>query len=183
MNKKHDETYADNGGLSLVDFADPSYMEKTAERPPDFKGWSRKAKDEYVQERIRQVLFTHGWDGLTASEVGQLANVSEPTARKYLEKLCSIRDAYSLKRKANLTLYYPNGKPLHGYGEYRFESLPHIIELMLAEGPDEKLFFHILEKRYSILEGEKTEGGVLIPVEVVDKLIDSLKKLKEKGGV
>lgn len=183
MVKNYEENKEINNRLSLKDFDKPDLIENSESALPDFKGWSRKAKDDFIQERIHQILFSRqGWNGLTASEIGQLAKVSEPTARKYLEKLCSIREAYSLKRKANLTLYYPNGKPLHGFGRYRFEELPNIIEVTLARGPEERLFFHLTEKRHSILEGEKTEGGVLIPFNQVDKLIGSLKKLKNRIG-
>ena len=120
--------HTSNEGLSLTDFEDPEYMESIGDRMPDFKGWSRTAKEEFLQEKIRQILFQYGRDGLTSTEIADIAQVSEPTARKYLEKLRAIREAYTLKRKANLTLFYPNGQPLQGFGKYRTEDGPHIIE-------------------------------------------------------
>lgn len=167
---------------SLGDFDTLSFPSIGDTKPMDLKGWSRSAKEDFLREKIRQILFKHGWEGLTVTEVAHLAEVTEPTTRRYLEKLTSIREAYSVKRKANLTLYYPNGTPLHALGKYKIEQPPYILESVLAKGPGEKILIHIIEKRYSILEGETTEGGILLPLELVPKLIDNLKKLMEKGS-
>jgi len=167
---------------SLSDFDTLSFPSLDDTKTMDLKGWSRSAKEDFLREKIRQILFIHGWEGLTATEVAHLANLTEPTARRHLDRLSSIREAYSIKRKANLTLYYPNGKPLHGFGKYKIEHPPFILESVLAEGPGKKILVHITEKRYSILDGETTEGGVLVPLELIPKLIDNLKSLMERGS-
>lgn len=169
--------------LSLSDFDDPEFMTALSDKKTDLSGWTRSAKEEYLQEKVRRVLYQYGRNGLTSSEIANLAGISEPTARKYLEKLRSIRDSYYLKRRANLILYYPNGKPLHGFGHYRFIDGVNVIEAVLAEGPNENMYIHITEKRDTILEGEITEGGVMIPVSLIPKLKDSFDKLIEKAGI
>ena len=167
---------------SLGDFDILSFPSVEGTKPMSLNGWSRSAKEDFLREKVRQILFKHGWEGLTVTEIAHLAEVTEPTARRYLEKLTSIREAYSVKRKANLTLYYPNGKPLHALGKYKIEQPPYILESILAEGPGKRILVHITEKRYSILEGETTEGGILLPLELVSKLIDNLKNLMKKGS-
>ena len=140
-----------------------------------------QTREALTLEVIRNTLSKYGrFNGVTAADCSKLSGISEPTTRKNLEKLCLIREAYSSKIGQTI-VYFPNGEPLHALGKFRMEdSLPHIIEVVLSRGPKEKVFIHLTEKRYSILEGEKTEGGVAIPLIYVDKLIDALTELKRK---
>ena len=171
----------DGERLSLADFDMANYVEVPDEAQRKRGALTRLAKESVVTEKIRHALFLHGRDGLTAHEVAAIAGLSEPTARKHLEKLCSIREAYAVIRQANMRLYYPNGEPLHGLGKDRIEDGPHILEAVLARGPQNRLFIHITEKRFSALEGERTEGGVLVPLDIVTQFVDVIKKLKTKG--
>ncbi len=169
-------------GLSLTDFDLANYAEAGDEKGPLGDVLKRQARESLAMERVRRALVERGQDGLTAPEVGSLVGMSEPTARRYLEKLCSIREAYMVLRKANLRFYYPNGEPLHGLGRSRIEEGPYILETVLARGPEDRLFVHITEKRFSILEGERNEGGVLVPLDAVDKLVEEIQKLKLRGA-
>ena len=79
-------------------------------------------------------------------------------------------------------MYYINGKPRHDFGVDRVEYSDLSFEVGLAEGPDETLMLHLIEKRETLLEGEQVEGGVIIPLHLVPKLIEKMKKFYEKGG-
>ena len=55
-------------------------------------------------------------------------------------------------------------------------------EISLAVGPKEKLFFHILEKRVSLLDEDKAEGAILIPIQNIDDFVNSLKEIEQESG-
>ena len=167
----------------MSDFDVSDYIDVTEQSEISLKGLSRTAREALTLERVRHALFLNGREGLTASEVAGFATISEPTARRHLDRLCAIREAYSVLRKTNARYYYPNGEPLHGLGKYRVERGPHIVETVLARGPEDRLFLHVTEKRFSILEGEKVEGGIMIPFELIDRVSDQMKKLQTKGAL
>lgn len=148
----------------------------------DLSDFPLQTRESLLSERVRQTLYKYGrFDGITAALCSKITGITEPTARRHLEKLCLIREAYSTKI-GKTTLYFPNGEPLHGFGKYRFEDkLPHILEAVLSSGPRGRMLIHITEKRYSVLDGEKVEGGIIVPMEYADKLAQALKSLKEKG--
>ncbi len=139
----------------------------------------------FAEEKIRSSVKQFGEinNGLTVDEIAKLTGYSYKTVAKHLNTLTKLREVYSITKGKRMTLYFPNGKPLWDVGRQRFEWGSNIIEATLARGPEKKLFFHILEKRYSILEGEKAEGGILIPIEGFDDFIKGLKKLKENVEV
>src|SRR2546426_10924830 len=119
--------------LSLADFDLANYVELPRELPHKRGSMTRLAKEAVATEKVRHALFLHGRDGLTAPEAAALSGLSEPTARKHLERLCSIREAYAVNRQANMRLYYPNGEPLHGLGKVRIEDGPYVLEALLAQ--------------------------------------------------
>lgn len=169
--------------LSLKDFDFENYYDlRSLKQDSEFEDFPFQTKEPLMSEVIRSALNRFGRDnGITASDCSKLTGISEPVTRRLLEKLCLIRDAYSTKI-GKTTVYYPNGQPLHALGTHRIEdSLPYIIEAVLSKGPKGKMLIHLTEKRYSILDGEKVEGGVVIPVEYVDKLIRIVKSLKERS--
>ena len=43
-------------------------------------------------------------------------------------------------------------------------------------------FSTFLEKRYSVLEGETSEGAIWVPIEQLERFIEDLKELKENYG-
>lgn len=133
-----------------------------------------------IQEAIRRAVRKYGEDGLTADEITKITGFSRATVEKHLKTLCGLREIYSVKKGKRLILYYPNGKPLWGIGTKKFEWGNTILEVTVAKGPKDKLFFHILEKRYSILEGERAEGGILLPIEGLNDFIEGLRELANK---
>lgn len=142
-------------------------------------------KSVLAEESIRKAVKKYGVqeEGLTIDEIMKITGLARKTVDKHLNTLSKLREIYSVKKGKRMTLYFPNGKPLWGVGTQRFEWGPSIFEVTLARGPNKKLFFHILEKRYSILDGERPEGGILLPKEGLDDFIKGLKKMSNKVEV
>jgi hypothetical protein len=134
------------------------------------------------RDRVRSALRKAGMKGATPSEIANMVGLSTLTARKHLEELCSTREAYRLRRGKQITMYYINGRPRHEFGVDRTEYSDLAFEVCLAEGPENTLMLHLIEKRTSLLEGEQIEGGVIIPLDIAPKIIEMMKKFYDKGG-
>jgi hypothetical protein len=141
---------------------------------------------QYIEEgteptalaEIRKAVRRFGeGDGITKAELEQATEYSRNTIDKHLETLHRWREVYKMKRDKKTDFYYPNGRPLHQYGRKRVECGESIIDIKLAEGRHDKLHFHLTEKRYSLMEGETTEGAIIIPVEAIDDLFSSLQQM------
>lgn len=165
-------------GADTVD----TLQEDVVDRQSDYESLSSSDKKIVTRNQIRRVVRRHGKDGLTVQEVAEVTDLSESTVRKHLETLCKLREVYKQKKNQKLHLYYPNGKPLHSVGSKRIEdpNTDTILEVKVAQGRDDKLLFHILEKRYSLLDGEKTEGGIIFPIDQLDDLTDKLRELEQE---
>ncbi len=146
---------------------------------------SPDAKELVVRESIRRVIRKYGEDGLTIDEIVELTGHSRSAVKKHLDSLCALREVYCLKKNKKLTLYYPNGKPLHTVGKKRLEwesdwkNNP-IFEITVNMGPKDRLFLHIIEKKFTILEGETAEGAIMVPLDHLDDFIEALKELKKE---
>ena len=170
------------GGLNL-DMFEEEYIEEIDEKHSRFiLETQQDVMHDYNRDRVRGALRKAGVKGATPSEISSLTGLSTQTCRKHLEELCSTREAYRLRRSKQITMYYINGKPRHDFGVDRVEYSDLSFEVGLAEGPDETLMLHLIEKRETLLEGEQVEGGVIIPLHLVPKLIEKMKKFYEKGG-
>ena len=86
-----------------------------------------------------------GEDGLSVEEIVEITNNDRRTIQKHLDALEGLREVYSQKKNKSLTLYYPNGRPLHQLGKIRFNWGP-IFEVYIAQGPKKKTFFYILRR-------------------------------------
>ena len=150
--------------------------------PEEMNALSPEMRTAFAEESIRRAVKIYGetHEGLTVDEIAKLTKLSSRTVQRHLDNLCKLREIYSITKGKRMTLYFPNGKPLWSVGSLRFEWPPSIFEVKLAKGPNNKLFLHILEKRYSILEGEKPEGGILLPLEGLNDFIKGLKKMTDE---
>lgn len=119
-------------------------------------------------------------DGITKSELEQVTGFSRNTIDKHLETLHRWREVYKIKRNQQTDFYYPNGKPLHQFGKRRVESGDTILNIKLAQGRNENLNFHITEKRFSLMEGETTEGAIILPLEALDDLFAKLQEMAQE---
>ena len=140
-----------------------------------------ETKELIVRETIRRIIKKYGENGLTVDEIMKLTGFSRSTVTKHLNTLCALREVYSLKKGRRLTIYYPNGRALHSVGKVRFESeRGQIYEITVNEAKNYR-FLHVVEKNFSLLEGETPEGAIIIPLEDVDKFIEALKEAKERA--
>ena len=158
---------------------------KTSSKKISINDLSPKIKTVFAEESIRRAVkkYAEEHEGLTVDEIAELTDLTRNTVQKHLNNLCNLREVYSIKKGKRMTLYFPNGKPLWNVGTIRFEWGSSIFEVTLSRGQSDKLFFHILEKRYTILDGEKPEGGILLPLEGLNEFINGLKKISDKVEV
>jgi DNA-binding transcriptional ArsR family regulator len=140
---------------------------------------SPDARDLISRDEIRRAIKKFGENGITISEISELTGLDRRTIKKHIEKLNGLREIYSQKRGKQLTVYYPNGKPLHQIGSKRIAGANPILDITIAQGPRNALYFYIVEKRYSILEGEVSEGAVMFSLDKLEEVIDALKELKQ----
>jgi len=131
------------------------------------------------KEIVQKALRRAGPAGATTSEISRLTGLNSQAARKSLEELCATREAYKLKRNRTTTIYYNNGRPRHEFGTERIEEGSTTYEISLAEGPDDSLLVHIIEKKFTLLEGEQIEGGVIMPISQVPALVKALANFHE----
>lgn len=148
----------------------------------EFKKLDPETKEIFIREEIRHGVRKYGSDGLTVDELVQLTNHDKKTIKKHLDLLIGLREVYSQKKNKRLALYYPNGTPLHSVEKKIIEMGNTYFEISLAVGPKEKLFFHILEKRVSLLDEDKAEGAILIPIQNLDDFVNSLKEIEQESG-
>lgn len=134
------------------------------------------------REAVRKAVRDFGEDGLSINEIMELTDLNRSTIEKHLKNLIGLREVYSLKKNKKMTLYYNNGKPLHQLGKKRLDNGMSILEISIAQGRKNSHFFYILEKRYSILEGETAEGAVMLPMNELDEFITALLELQENYG-
>jgi DNA-binding transcriptional ArsR family regulator len=130
-----------------------------------------------IRNELRKLVRKQPDEGVTVRELTKATDLSSTTVRNHLEKLCDLREVYKQKRNDQLYIYYPNGKPLHGIGSEKIEIDDTIIEIQLAKGRDDKLQFHVLEKKFTLLEGETTEGAIMFPRGALDEFFDKLNSL------
>jgi len=179
------------GKLTLEDFEELDDMiptddiEMNVVKKDAFSRLSPDAKELLVRESIRRVIRKYGEDGLTIDEIVELTGHSRSAVKRHLDSLCALREVYCLKKNRKVTLYYPNGKPLHTVGKKRLEwesdwrNNP-IFEITVNIGPKDRLFLHIVEKKFTILEGETPEGAIMVPLDHLDDFIEALKGLKKE---
>lgn len=116
-------------------------------------------------------------DGITRDELQQVTGFSRNTIDKHLETLRRWREVYKMKRDKKTDFFYPNGRPLHQYGKERVKSGDSIFDIKLAEGRNGQYNIHLTEKRYSLMEGETTEGAIVLPVDALDELFASIQSM------
>lgn len=168
-------------GVSLLELGTDAGtpMSESDDEPRDPDEFTKKYEKSVLQDQVRGVVRQYGEDGISAPVIADMLDITAETARRHLKELCSLREVYKQKANKQMDLYYPNGKPLHGVGTRRIESEggDQILELQLAQGKGGELFFHVREKRFSLLEGERTEGAIMFPIEHIDEFFSELNDL------
>jgi len=140
---------------------------------------SPDVREIIARDKVRKAVREFGVDGLSVQEIIKITGLERKTILKHLDALEGLREVYSQKRNAKLTLYYPNGKPLHQLGKKRIDQGNPILEIYIAEGRGKRKFLYILEKKYTILDGEVSEGAVMVPVDNFDEFVEALRELRD----
>ena len=144
---------------------------------------SPDARELITRNTIRGIVKNYGLNGITISEIAKLSGLERRSIQKHLDKLNGLREIYSQKRSGNLVYYFPNGKPLHQIGSIRVGNENPYLDITIAQGQRDLLYFYIVEKSYTILDGEVSEGAVMLPIEKLDYFIEALKELKQNCEV
>lgn len=144
--------------------------------------FSAEHKKAIALDQVRRAVRRHGEDGIAVSDLVEITGLARKTVDRHLDTLRKLREVYREKKGKQMYLYYPNGKPLHGVGRERIECSDGdtILELQLAQGKGEELFYRVSEKRFSLLEGETHEGAIIFPREDIDELIEKLEALRSE---
>ncbi len=140
---------------------------------------SNQQRSEYLSEKIRDFVHEQN-EGISTTIIAQQFGIHQDIARKHLENLSKLRDIYSTNVNRNTKIYFPNGKLIHQYLKIKKEFPDRSFKLSVNQmGTREVL--HIQEIKYSLLTGEKPEGGILIDVSNVEELIEEIRRLLWKS--
>lgn len=163
-------------GPSLLDLGsdveDPADDLESANE--DIASFTDDEDNSMALHKVRRAVRKYGEDGISVAELEEVTELSRKTIRKHLDTLRRLREVYRQKKNKQLHLYYPNGRPLHSYGKKRIEVGDTILDIQLAEGKNEDYYFHVTEKRYSLMEGETTEGAIIFPKAAFDEFVTKL---------
>lgn len=160
------------------DLQDP--LDDLSDDTPSVEGFGDDESDTLAQDKVRRAVRQYGEDGITVSEIMEVTDLARNTVDKHLTRLRQLREVYRQKRDKQTYFYYPNGKPLHSFGKKRIEDGDTILDIQLAQGKNDDLYFHLTEKRFSLMEGETTEGAVIFPLSSLDEVFQKMQEFAEE---
>jgi len=160
------------------DLQDP--LDDLSDDNPSVSGFNDDGSDTLAQDKVRRAVRKYGQEGITVSEIMEVTELARNTVDKHLTRLRQLREVYRQKRDKQTYFYYPNGKPLHSFGKKRVEDGETMLDIQLAEGKNNDLYFHLTEKRFSLMEGETTEGAVIFPVSALDEVFQKLQEFADE---
>lgn len=163
--------------MALKDVGDMSSLLSTDLVDQDLNDLAPENRKFLIRNELRKLVRECPEQGVTVRELSNATELSSTTVRNHLEKLCDLREVYKQKRNDQMYIYYPNGRPLHGIGSEKIESGDTIVEIQLAKGRNDQLQFHVLEKKFTLLEGETTEGAIMFPLDALDEFFDKMNSL------
>jgi DNA-binding transcriptional ArsR family regulator len=156
-------------------------LEDLSDDDPTIEGFGDDESDTLAQDKVRRAVRKFGEDGITVSEIMEVTGLARNTVDKHLTRLRQLREVYRQKRDKQTYFYYPNGKPLHSFGKKRIEDGDTILDIQLAKGKNDDLYFHLTEKRFSLMEGETTEGAVIFPMSSLDEVFQKMQEFAEEA--
>ncbi|MBI2077220.1 MAG: helix-turn-helix transcriptional regulator [Euryarchaeota archaeon] len=117
-------------------------------------------------------------DGMATTDLADHLGVSPPTVQKALERLERERHVYS-RTVGKTHVWYPNGRLIHPYLQLRKEANGRIYLFVAREGRAGPLI-QIVEKSFSLLSGEKTEGSIFVEEAALDDFAKGLEELQAR---
>ena len=138
-----------------------------------FKSLPAKEKDEYLNNLLLKILQLNP-DGITTSQIKEATGLTYSTIWHHLEILSGTSQS-NKSSSGNVDVYYPSGDARH-LNEYAQGNRTYAINTVKnAKGT----FVQIHEKKENRAGSNAVCCGVSIPIELIDKVIDSLNKAKK----
>lgn len=137
-----------------------------------FKTLPAKEKEEYLGNLLKRILELNP-DGVTISQIKEATELTYSTIWHHLEVLSCTAQCYKIS-KGNLDVYYPNGEVNH-LNEHGDGKSSYAVSVIKSK---EGKFVCIHEKRENRLGNNKVCGGIQIPFNLLDELIETLTKAK-----
>jgi len=140
-----------------------------------FKTLPAKEKEEYVTNLLKKILDLNE-DGITISQIKEATGLTYSTIWHHLEILSCTSQAHKISR-GNLDVYYHNGTSNH-LNEFSTNKATYILSTVKnSEGN----FVCVHEKRQNRMGNHTITKGINIPVELTDKFIAELNKVKSSN--
>lgn len=160
------------------DLQDP--LDDLSDDTPTIDGFGDGESETLAHDKVRRAVRHYGENGITVSEIMEVTDLARNTVDRHLSRLRQLREVYRQKRDKQTYFYYPNGKPLHSFGKKRIEDGETILDIQLAQGKNDDLYFHLTEKRFSLMEGETTEGAVIFPMSSLDEVFQKMQQFADE---
>lgn len=126
----------------------------------EIKSLRPKDRDAYISKLILDILELNINKGITIPEIVKNTKLNRITIAKHLNRLVSIREAYSVSR-GKLTIYYKNGRIVHQTNmkdTYLQDRIYSFYRLKNEDGD----FIYIQEKERDKYNRIVVKGGILI---------------------
>ena len=140
-----------------------------------FKSLPAKEKEEYLNNLLLKVLQLNP-EGVTISQIKEATNLTYSTLWHHLELLRYTAQSNKSSR-GNVDIYYPSGDARH-LNEYAQGNSTYAVSTVKNS---KGTFACIHEKRENRSGSQAVCSGVSIPIELIDKVIESLNKAKKSA--
>ena len=148
-------------------------LPKEVLRKEAFKTLPAKGKEEYLSNLLIKILELNQ-EGITISQIKEATGLTYSTIWHHLEILSCTAQGKKISH-GNLDVYYPTGTSNHLNDYSKGKAIYTISTVENNEGK----FVCIHEKRENRSGNHTVCKGITIPVEIVDKLISELEKIKK----
>ena len=140
-----------------------------------FKSLPAKEKEEYIRNLLKKILELNP-QGVTISQIKEAAGLTYSTIWHHLEVLNSTAQGNKISH-GNMDVYYPNLKITH-LNDYDRGKVKYSISTIEN---NEGRFICIHENRENRAGNYTVCKGITIPLELIDKIIGELGKIKKKS--
>src|SRR3989338_2537140 len=138
-----------------------------------FKTLPAKGKEEYLSNLLKKILDLNP-EGVTISQIKESAGLTYSTVWHHLEILSCTAQGKKISH-GNLDVYYPIGNMSH-LNDYSKGKA--VYSISTVENNEER-FVCINEKRENRSGNHTVCKGILIPYEIIDKVVSELEKAKK----
>lgn len=133
------------------------------------------AGDLSVRAAVLRLVRAHA-DGITTPEIASALGIAPQTVRRACLDLEREREM-TPRAIGKTVLWVPTGSPLHPYLEFFKEIRGKPYRFSVINGR-RGARIQIQERSYSLVDGERVEGGIFLEAEALDEFLDALSDLK-----